>query len=168
LSDFWNELDDAKIYKSWPLGFIEGIFYKNSIYDSSPISQTLAQLIQKLNDTQKFYRKLSIGVTDLNSGDLLIVRESVGIKRLLKFIEASMIIPGIFTPVAENSSTLLVDGSTTLSLDMISAIEGCREIVENDSDIILDVIMTSEVRNITKDYSNVVGVSMLYRYVFLE
>ena len=51
--------------------------------------------------------------------------------------------PGLTPPTLENG-TVLVDGSTIMSLDITAAVESCREIVENDEDIVLDIIMIQE------------------------
>lgn len=62
---------------------------------------------------------------------------------MLKYLEASAIDPGFFPPVNMGNASL-VDGSVIASVDIPGAVEKCREIVETDEDIILDVIMVQE------------------------
>lgn len=83
---------------------------------------------------------------------------------MLNYLKASISAPGLFSPVTEDNSSL-ADGTTTASADIPEAINRCREIVDNDSDIILDVIMVQEVKSLVKNCSNYNGIQMLLRYV---
>lgn len=62
---------------------------------------------------------------------------------MLNYLKASISPPGFFPPVIDGNSTL-ADGSTITSADIPEAIERCRELVDNDNDIILDLIMVQE------------------------
>ena len=73
-------------------------------------------------------------------GGIVSAIETVGIQRMLKYVWASASTPGFFPPLPDDKR-LLVDGSILVGVDITAAIERCREIVEDDADIILDVIM---------------------------
>ena len=53
---------------------------------------------------------------------------------------SSSSVPGVFPPV-NFAGRLLADGGTIWSVDPFSAVEQCRELVDNDEDIILDVMI---------------------------
>ena len=82
-------------------------------------------------------------MTDLNSGELVTIEETISPEIVLKYIEGAIASPGFFPPLFKDNTTY-VDGSIIISIDIPGAIEKCREIVDNDNDIILDVIMIQE------------------------
>ena len=67
----------------------------------------------------------------------------MGDQAMLNYLKASATDPGFFPPVNEGNMTL-VDASSMLSVDLSATIERCREIVDRDQDIVLDVIMVQE------------------------
>jgi predicted acylesterase/phospholipase RssA len=70
-------------------------------------------------------------------------QETLSESALLKYLRASASDPGFFPPVTEGKMTL-VDGSSMMSVDLTATIERCREIVDRDEDIVLDIIMVQE------------------------
>lgn len=141
LSEFWAELNTDKVYTDWSLGIPEGLLHRSGIYSTAPFKETLENLAEDC--AQGFRRKVSVGMTDLNSGEFVTAEENVNPKKMLKYLEAAIAVPGLFPPVIEGNSTY-VDGSMLISVDVQGAIEKCREMVNKDEDIILDVIMVQE------------------------
>lgn len=62
---------------------------------------------------------------------------------MVKYLKASLAAPGFFPPVIEGNASL-ADGATISSADLPEAIDRCRKIVDDDSDIIVDIIMVQE------------------------
>ena len=56
-------------------------------------------------------------------------------------VVASASIPVIFPPQKYFSGKVHIDGGTAYGVDVVSAVARCREIVDDDSKIILDVIV---------------------------
>lgn len=137
LYNIWSKLSDHSMYKNWMGGVIEGLLLKQGIYDNSPYFETLKNLAYNRTSLK---RKLAITLTDLNSGKLATVYESVGILRMLNYVRAAASSAGFFAPISEGKM-LLSDASGMLSVDITAAVERCREKVENDEDIVLDIIM---------------------------
>ena len=54
-------------------------------------------------------------------------------------------------PHAHLDGHSFVDGGTVWNVDIVGAIERCREIVDNDEDIIVDTILCNGAQNITRD-----------------
>lgn len=69
LNEFWSGLTESKIFKHWTLGYVQGIFSKAGLYDTSPFAETIAAFGKKFTGT--FQRRISIGMTDLNEGGFL-------------------------------------------------------------------------------------------------
>ena len=76
-------------------------------------------------------------------GELNVADETVDLKKMITYLQASATEPGFFPPVNEGNASF-VDGAVMASVDIPGAVEKCREIVENDEDIVLDVIMVQE------------------------
>ena len=58
-------------------------------------------------------------------------------------VVASASIPVIFPPQKYFSGKVHIDGGTAYGVDVVSAVARCREIVDDDSKIILDVIVVT-------------------------
>ncbi len=69
LNEFWTGLKDSMLFKSWSLGYVQGLFFKSGLYDTSPFPATLSNFAKKF--TGKLQRHISIGTTDINSGGFL-------------------------------------------------------------------------------------------------
>lgn len=66
--------------------------------------------------------------------------ESEGIEDFITLIIGSASMPIVFPP-QHYKEHMLVDGGTMINLDIAGAIERCREIVDNEEDIIIDIIL---------------------------
>ena len=83
---------------------------------------------------------------------------------MIEGVMCSSAMPAAF-PFQEFKGNIYVDGGTVKNLDVASAVEQCREIVENDSDIIIDIVLTMGVivEDVTiKSYNSI---NMFLRYV---
>ncbi len=56
-------------------------------------------------------------------------------------VAASSSIPVLFPPQKHFKGKVYIDGGTGYGVDLVSAVARCREIVDDDSKIILDVIL---------------------------
>ena len=165
LNKIWSNLSNDQVYQRWKWGYIEGFFFRNALFDNEPFSKTLENISKMYGG--KYKRKLVIGMADINAGVLRTATESIPIERMLTFIKAAASSPGFFPPVTDGLM-LLVDGSTIVSLDAVSAIDRCRELVDDDESIVLDLIMVNRIRNLSKDCGKMTGMEMLSRYVLLS
>ena len=100
----------------------------------------LADLLRGILGDKPFQRKLSILSTDLLTGQVVIFDESLTNEERVESIISSTSIPFAFEPV-EIDDMKLVDGSMYSNLSVGDPIQRCREEVENDSDIIIDIIL---------------------------
>ena len=87
-----------------------------------------------------YKRKLSIQSVDLNSGSIVIFDETVPEELRSKVILSSASIPSFFPPV-EIDEMQLVDGGTFQNISIGDPIDRCREEVNDDSEIVVDLIL---------------------------
>eukprot|EP01017_Pseudomicrothorax_dubius_P001444 TRINITY_DN0_c487_g1_i4.p1 TRINITY_DN0_c487_g1~~TRINITY_DN0_c487_g1_i4.p1 ORF type:complete len:202 (+),score=70.75 TRINITY_DN0_c487_g1_i4:2-607(+) len=78
-------------------------------------------------------------------------------------IVTSASMPMVF-PHIQYDGKVLVDGGSMINLDVGGAVARCREIVDNDEDIIIDVILTGGNSWISIDVSNANTLDMVSRY----
>ena len=64
LLQFWLNLSTDKICKNWSFRILEGLFFRNGLYDTEPLRRTLRGLVEEYKE--KFKRKINIGMSDLN------------------------------------------------------------------------------------------------------
>ena len=97
-----------------------------------------------------FKRKVSIQAVDLSTGSVLIFDETTPSKYIPSAIVGSASIPGLF-PATHLDQYALVDGGVFTNMDVGEAIARCKEIVDKDEDIIVDmVLLLSEPEEIDK------------------
>jgi hypothetical protein len=66
LTNLWNAMESSWVYQNWDWGYVEGVFFKSGLFDSSPYVKTLENVARTL--PTPFTRKLVIGMADINSG----------------------------------------------------------------------------------------------------
>ena len=76
----------------------------------------------------------------MNTGKVVIFDETMPQEMISEAICSSASIPGAFAPTIIDSMTL-VDGGLFTNLDLDEAVTKCREEVDNDEDIIVDIIL---------------------------
>merc|ERR1711998_549364 len=100
----------------------------------------MKEVLQQLVGERTIKRGLALQAVDLNTGTTVIFDETMPHGFLPKAIAASASIPGAFSPMYVNQSTL-VDGLVLSNLDLSEAITSCQDKGFKDEDIIVDVIL---------------------------
>lgn len=162
LLDIWRNIQASDVYQDWPGGIIDGILFQPSIYDTTPL---LNFLTNKFTRTIK--RKISIGSCNANNGSFVRFDESLSHDDLITAVRASSAMPILF-PYVEFQGQTYIDGGSVLNLDVGGAIERCREIVDNDADIIVDVILCTGAYLRDIDQSQDTTLQMLDRYLQID
>ena len=137
LLDIWRNIHSDNVFTEWPGGIIDGLFYEPSLFDTSPLADFLDKKL-----SHPMARKLNIGAVDANTGRYVRFNESLKRDALLTVVRASAALPALF-PYIEIDGGTYIDGGVLLGLDVDGAIERCREIVNNDADIIVDILLCS-------------------------
>jgi NTE family protein len=97
LSDLWSTLNTKNIYKRWfPFGRLHGI-WKPSLYDSSPLSDTIRNNID-LNKIRSSGKQIAVGTVSITSGKYTVFDQLSDY--FIDAVIASASFPGFLTPVS--------------------------------------------------------------------
>ena len=141
--DFWREINSSIILQTWNTGVFAGLYKEPSLVNNSIFINYVNEKIVSRVSTLK--RKISVGSVDLNKGEFVRFDESTPfIDFIFKAARSSASVPLLFPPV-EYEGMSLVDGGTLINLDIAGAVQKCLEIVNDQSDIILDIVMTNPI-----------------------
>ena len=94
-----------------------------------------------LKGFEKIEKKLVITTVNVNTGEYTPFTESVGIDNLATIMRASSSVPFGFPPTAFEDQ-LFMDGGTAWNVNIAGAVDRCLELVEDESHVILDIMIT--------------------------
>jgi len=139
LKSVWLSLNgSASVFENWnALGIPYAVIGEPSLYTTQPLRSTLTKLF-----TQGIHRNVTIGATNLNTGLFGNFNESVGSANIIEAIMCSAA-PPFFFPPQNFMGSMWADGGCVINLDVFSAVERCLDVVDDESDIIVDVIYCS-------------------------
>lgn len=139
LKSVWLSLNgSASVFENWNvLGIPYAVINEPSLYNTQPLRNTLTKLF-----TQGIHRNVTIGSTNLNTGLFGNFNESVGSANIIEAIICSAA-PPFFFPPQNFLGAMWADGGCIINLDVFSAVERCLDVVEDESDIIVDMIFCS-------------------------
>jgi predicted acylesterase/phospholipase RssA len=119
------------------MGIVNGLMFKSGIYNNEPLLNLLTSAFKSLGSVK---RKLVVASVDANTGRYVTFDETQPIEKLAFYTVASASIPFIF-PHRNDGANVLVDASVVWNTNLGSAIEKCLEIVDDPSQIIMDIII---------------------------
>jgi predicted acylesterase/phospholipase RssA len=136
LTNFWSNFTFSQVYTDWPGGLITGLLLESGLYDSSPLKKTISKLTPS-----KFQRWTAVGATDLVSGNYVLFNSSgQTLAAMQTGILASVVEPGIL-PFVNYNKLQLVSGSLKFGVDLDSAVNGCKALGFNVSQVVVHVVM---------------------------
>ena len=162
LLDVWRNIKASDVYQDWSGGIIDGVLFRPSIYDTTPLSDFLHKKFDK-----PIQRKITLGTCDANNGTFVRFDESLSHDDLITAVRCSSAMPILF-PYVEFQGETYIDGGSVLNLDVGGAIERCRETTDNDTDIIVDVILCTGAFLKVIDQSKDTTLQMLDRYLQID
>ena len=140
LSDTCAELTNSSVWSFWDYeGPIEGCFKERGCLDDSPMIQTLGDTLKLFPEGYK--RRITLGSVDANTGDFITFdQNNTDFSEINLAAVAASSIPVAFPPLLYKGMTML-DGMTDQDVNMISAINQCLEVVDDQSKIIIDTVI---------------------------
>jgi predicted patatin/cPLA2 family phospholipase len=130
-----SNLTQSDVFVKWPGGILDGLFKQRGLFDSTPLKNFIANMLETRGGIKD--RKVVVGATDLNLGTLQTWNETDPEFAIGTLASAS--IPGAF-PFVSTRGSQFGDGGVINSINVLSAIERCLEIVDDPADIVLDMI----------------------------
>lgn len=138
LTQTWMVTNKSNICVTWPGGYIQGIFFKPSLFDNNPELPYLQGRVF----TEPTKRKGVIVTTDIKTATKVAFTEKdwAEDKNIAAYAALfSSAIPFAFL-YRDYGNYTFIDGGWSESMDVEDAVLRCREEVEDDSDIIVDVV----------------------------
>lgn len=135
----WRSLTRDTIVSNWTWGMAEGLFWRKGLMNNAPAFEFVKKEMTGVTPQ----RKLMYSAADMNTGTFVRFTEAMASKPIDDFaasIISSSAMPVVFPHVDYDGKTL-VDGGTLINLDIGGAVSRCLEVVDNHSDVIMDVIL---------------------------
>ena len=169
MKQFWIDGGNTPLYQEWWIGHWAAFLEAEGIFDDSPLKTFITSELKKLgiSDSTQFARHFDIGILDFMKGTYITVDEKAetqGLSGIINTMFTSFSFPGFFPPTSSFGSHF-IEGSSVRTLDVLSAVGNCLNAGFAESDITIDVILSSPVdlsRVDAKDYRSYM---MLYRYL---
>lgn len=119
-----------KVYQSWAVGIVEGIFLESGIFNSEPLLNFVKGLYK---DFGSFKRKIAVSAVDVNTGSYVTFTDKdTSFWDYPLRVVSSASIPFIF-PHRHVGNYILMDGGTVWNTNLVSAIDRCMEVVDDHS-----------------------------------
>eukprot|EP01017_Pseudomicrothorax_dubius_P032677 TRINITY_DN42_c0_g1_i2.p1 TRINITY_DN42_c0_g1~~TRINITY_DN42_c0_g1_i2.p1 ORF type:complete len:385 (+),score=117.56 TRINITY_DN42_c0_g1_i2:82-1155(+) len=161
LLTIWKNISQQTIYKRWKLGVAQGLLHEKGLYNTQPLRDLLAQYI-----TCEWKRKISLLATNLDSAEtnVFYLDETEDCQASIERLMGSSALP-IYFPYIPFDNTTYIDGAAIVSIDFGTAIKRCKEIVDDESDIVIDAILANTRIVEHKDTSDYKAWHMFMRYL---
>ena len=155
----WLNASSYSIYKNWPGGIVEGLFFESGLYNNAPLRDTLHELYKD----RTIKRHLEIGATNLLNASFTTFEENWPTDVLLDALVASTALPMLLPPKDMLDSTWF-EGSAVWAVDVASAINRCAEKVPLKN-IIVDAVISAQINLVDVNAEDYKTLQMLMRYL---
>ena len=137
LSDAWKNLHTSDVWVDWTLGKVWGATAKSGAVDNSPL---LAFLKNVLAPYTEYKRRVTVASVNVNTGVYTeFTQKTLAFADLPDASVSSASIPFVFPPHTWSYGTFM-DGGTVYNVDLEGAIAQCKDLVDDESKIIIDVL----------------------------
>jgi len=138
ISDFFANTANSDAYKQWKIGgMVRGLTDKAGVFDISPAYDLVSNAIKDLGTVK---RKFGVSAVDVNTGAYVVWNETLAREEQYRAFMSSALIPGVFEP-DHWGDYVLMDGGTVWNTNLVTAVQRCREQVDDDSEITVDIIV---------------------------
>jgi predicted acylesterase/phospholipase RssA len=146
LTDHWRSLHTKDVFHLWDKWdpIIHGIFKESGVFDDHPLSVLMNEILKDIGDKygNSFKRMITIEAMDAISGSLIpFTEKTIDYLDFAKVVLSSASLPGVF-PATKWGDWLFIDGGLVWGANVVSAVKRCREIVDSDDKISVDMLIT--------------------------
>ena len=144
LVEGWRNTKQRNIFVSWVGGLLEGLFYKPALFNSNPEIDYLTDRIFTIPNK----RRITVATTDFVTGQKVTFSEKDWANDRMMAVNAALYssaVPVVFLYRNVGNQTFIDGGWSGEGLDVEDAVFRCRELVDSDDQIILDVIFANNV-----------------------
>ena len=145
LSNTWASMLNKQVYREWGdhhgiLGLVPSCLENVSCFDDKYMLEFLQDELQQFKEVK---RRFTVNAVDVNTGEYVSFNQTnLEFEEIPQAAVSSSSIPGVFPP-QHFKGHLLMDGGTVWDIDAFSAVEQCLDIVDDVTDVIVDVLMCS-------------------------
>lgn len=135
----WNSITTKDILENWDEGIAKALFNKGGIFNNQP----LIDFLNKQIGTKSINKKFTVVLTNAETGHPDFVdynATDVMPEDAVSTIVGSSALPFAFPPMHLNNNTY-IDGGSVWNLNVDGAVRRCREVVDNEEDIIVDILV---------------------------
>jgi len=137
LSDLWADITRKNLFSQWcALGPVTGVKNKSGIFNTAPLEAYVREFWDRHGSS--FKRRIVATSVDSNSG--AVINETEDTTDPIKAIISSASIPFVFPSQVWPDGRVAMDGGAAWSVNLVSAVHRCREIVDDDSQINIDIV----------------------------
>ena len=162
--DLWNDIPNHDAYGQWPGGIVQGMLFEKGVLNIQP---GIDWVTEKLGG-QPLNRKVTFSSTNADTGEYHPIDFNATGTQPKDFIMsafASCIIPFAFGQVVLDGHSLL-DGGCKWKLDVLSTVRRCKEVVDDEADIIVDLILTNNPTiSVKEDVSEYTALEHFLRHI---
>jgi predicted acylesterase/phospholipase RssA len=147
LQNVWLSITKkSQMFKYRPVFW--ALFWAPSLINNSPAFNLI---LNNIGDQVR--RNVTVGTTDINTGELINYNESLPTEDLATACFASGAFPGAFPPVPFKGS-YYIDGYATININAFILINKCKEMGYKDEDIVVDLLYDEYFEVLAKDRVN--------------
>lgn len=142
LSDTMENAQTSDIWIEYPEGLVKALTERPSLLDTSPFIPWLTDVLSDDKLSGGFKRNFTIGTLNVESGEFTTFnRDNITFgEELATAAVCSSSIPIVFPPT-HFKDRYFVDGGTVWDVNISSAINGCLDIVDDESQITVDILI---------------------------
>jgi len=132
----WRTINSsAAVYVNYP-GCDEAcaILTEGSMWTTAPLRETLTEFY-----VNGIHRNITVGSSNLDLGQFSDFNETVGNENLIEAVMCSAA-PPLFFPSQDFEGYSWADGGCMCNLEVFKAVERCLDVVESESQVIVDMI----------------------------
>jgi len=164
LSSRWENLSQDDLEVNWkPFGIVTGLRKHSGVLNTAPLGEYLTTFMEEHDWT--FKRRVMFSAVDINSGAYRVYSETTDDP--VKAVLSSAAIPFVFPNQHWPQNYYDMDGGTVWNLNLVSAVKRCREIVDDDSKITIDIIVCHAGKKFSdwEDKDKAIGNFMRYKEI---
>ena len=121
-----------------------GIEKESGVLNTAPLGKYIGDFLAEHDNT--FKRKFVVSAVDVNTGSYKLYDETY--EDPVKAVLSSAAIPFVFPNQKHPDGAVDMDGGTVYNLNLVSAVHRCREIVDDDSKITIDIIVCHDPKSL--------------------
>jgi len=141
ISEYYQTLTTSTIFEEWkPLGLVSGINHLGMV-NTAPLKEFVKKFFGE--HSYDYKRKVAFGGVNAANGNYEVFNETLSDEDKINGIMTSSAIPFVFPSqhwTFNNEDLIGIDGGSVWNLNLVSAIQRCKEIVDDESKITVDVI----------------------------